>query len=238
MLTFYTMGIAEALKLVEEKINKSALKVGRSPKDIKLVAVSKTVELDRILTAVKAGISILGENRIQEAKEKILHLKSRMPLAKVEWHLVGNLQKNKAKTAVQLFDLIHSLDSVRLAEILNECSKKAGKAQRVLIQVKLAEEPTKHGVPEAELMFLLEKVCSMKQLQVEGLMIMPPFFENPEDTRPYFKKLFQIADETKDRGYPLNELSMGMSHDFEIAVEEGATMVRIGTEIFGKRYLG
>jgi pyridoxal phosphate enzyme (YggS family) len=229
------MGIPEALRLVEKRIIKTAHKAGRNPEDIKIVAVSKIVEFERILEAVNAGISILGENRVQEAKEKISLMQSQRLSSPVEWHLVGNLQKNKAKAAVQLFDLIHSIDSITLAEILNEYCRKAGKMQKVLIQVKLSDEPAKHGVTSKEVMDLLQKVRTMKYLRFDGLMAMPPLFEDPEKTRPYFKKLRRIADDAKDKGIPVRELSMGMSHDFEIAIEEGATMVRIGTAIFGQR---
>jgi hypothetical protein len=235
MLSFLYNGIAEALKVVQERINNCAIKTGRNPKEIKLVAVSKTIELPRIIEAVKAGVTILGENRVQEAREKITNYKLQITNYKVEWHLIGNLQKNKAKIAIQLFDLIHSLDSIGLAEELNKRCEQIGKQQRVLVQIKLSEEPTKHGVLEKDLMELLEKVNSLKNLKLEGLMTMPPFFEDPEETRPYFKRLREIRDEMKKKGFHLPELSMGMSHDFEIAIQEGATMVRIGTAIFGER---
>lgn len=163
----------------------------------------------------------------------------------VEWHLIGSLQKNKAKYAVKLFDLIHTINSIPLAEEVNKEAEKAGKTQRVLVQVKLVEEETKHGVPEKDLVPLLERINTLSHLRLEGLMTIPPFFEDPEDIRPYFKRLREIRDNiNKLRDLPdgsqvisceLQELSMGMSHDFEIAIEEGATMVRIGTAIFGER---
>ncbi len=243
------MGIAKALKTVQEKINNSAAKTGRNPDEIKLVAVTKTVELQRIVETVKAGVSILGENRVQEAKNKITEFRTQInppipPLVKsnrldpeggVEWHLIGSLQKNKAKTAVQLFDLIHSLDSASLAEELNKYSQQTGKEQRVLVQVQLSDEVTKHGVLGNDLMDMLERVADMNSLKLEGLMTIPPFFDDPEKTRPYFMRLRRLAKKASEKGFPINELSMGMSNDFEVAIEEGATMVRIGAAIFGER---
>ncbi|MCK5511760.1 MAG: YggS family pyridoxal phosphate-dependent enzyme [Thermodesulfovibrionia bacterium] len=229
------MGIAEAFKAVQARINSSALKAGRSPDSIKLVAVSKTIALQKIIEAVNAGVSIVGENKVQEARDKITELRERNTDLNIEWHLIGNLQKNKAKTAVHLFDVIHSLDSLSLAEELNKYSQRFNKRQRVLIQVKLSDEPTKYGVMEKYLMALLERLARMENLRPEGLMTMPPFYEDPEKTRPYFKNLREISVKTCEKGFPLKELSMGMSHDFEVAIEEGATMVRIGTAIFGER---
>ncbi len=252
MLIFYTMGIAAALEAVQERINNSAVKVGRNPAQIKLVAVSKTVELQKIIEAVKAGVSILGENRVQEALKKVTSYELRVtsnrlssennsslvtchPLPKVEWHLIGHLQKNKAKYAVQLFNLIHTIDSISLAEEVNKQAEKIGKKQRVLVQVKLFDEAAKHGITEKYLLELLEKAAGMDYLKLEGLMTMPPFFENHEETRPYFEKLRGIRDEAGKKGFNLPELSMGMTNDFEVAIEESATIVRIGTAIFGER---
>ncbi len=229
------MGTAEAVKAVRKRINNAALKAGRNPADIKLVAVTKNVELPQIIEAVKAGVTILGENRVQEAQKKILNFKFQISNLRVEWHLIGSLQKNKAKYAVQLFDLIHTIDSIGLAEEVNKQAEKVGKIQRVLVQVKLSEEETKHGALEKDLIGLLENFFSMGNLKLEGLMTMPPFFESPEKTMPYFKRLREIKDKAEKREFHLPELSMGMSNDFEVAIEEGATMVRIGTAIFGER---
>jgi pyridoxal phosphate enzyme (YggS family) len=240
------MGISGALRSVRERIKNSAIKSGRKPDDIKLIAVSKTIELERIIEAVQAGVTILGENRVQEANKKISDFREQitppnLPLARggtkggVEWHLIGNLQKNKAKTAVQLFDLIHSVDSTGLTEELNKYAQRIGKKQRVIIQVKLSDEVAKHGVSEKDLMELLEKVTKMDNLKLEGLMTIPPFFKDPEKSVPYFRKLRQTAEKAVEKGFSVSELSMGMSNDFEIAIEEGATMVRIGTAIFGER---
>ncbi len=210
--------------------------MGRDPHEIKLVAVTKTIDIPRITEAIEAGIRILGENRIQEAQRKIQDLtlnqvQGKIQDRKIEWHLIGSLQKNKAKYAVKLFELIHTIDSISLAEEVNRQAEKIGKIQRVLVQVKLAEEETKHGIVEDKLPILLERIQALNNLRFEGFMTMPPFFDDPEMTRPYFRRLREIRDSVN----ALRELSMGMSNDFEIAIEEGATIVRIGTAIFGKR---
>ena len=238
------MEIAKALKNVLENIRNSAVKAGRDPDKIKLIAVSKTVELQLIIEAVNAGATILGENRVQEAKSKIEEFKNTPhapPLAKggikggVEWHLIGNLQKNKAKTAVELFDLIHSVNSQDLAAELNKHAKKAGIIQDVLVQVKLSDEAAKHGALEKDVLDLLNTVIGMDSLNLRGLMTIPPFFDDPEKARPFFRKLRKIAETASAKGFPVNELSMGMSNDYGVAIEEGATMVRVGTAIFGAR---
>jgi pyridoxal phosphate enzyme (YggS family) len=243
------MGIAEALERVRENIHKSAGKAGRDPDEIKLVAVSKTVTLEGILEAVKAGATILGENRVQEARDKIKQITDHRslftppipPLSKggakggIEWHLIGNLQKNKAKTAVQLFDLIHSVDSIELARTLNNCARKIDKKQRILVQVNLSEEETKHGIVESVLPRLCEEISVMDNLNLQGLMTMPPYFEDADRARPYFKRLRKIRDDAEKKGYSLPELSMGMTNDYEAAIEEGSTMIRVGTAIFGSR---
>ncbi|GAB6183444.1 YggS family pyridoxal phosphate-dependent enzyme [Thermodesulfovibrio hydrogeniphilus] len=195
------------------------------------MAVSKSQPIEKIIEAADLGLRIFGENRVQEAKSKIEKIRD----FDIEWHLIGHLQTNKVKEAVKLFTVIHSLDSDRLALAINKEAEKINKTQRVLIQVKLSEEETKYGVKEEEVEKLCELCLNLKNLQVEGLMTIPPYFENPEDVRPYFRKLREIRDSLSQK-YPLiKELSMGMSHDFEVAVEEGATMVRIGTAIFGER---
>jgi len=229
------MGIINALSKVNEKIDHAALKAGRLPDDIKLVAVSKTVGPDKIIEAVKAGVIVLGENRVQEATEKVQDIGLRTKGKKIEWHLIGHLQKNKSKTAIQLFDLIHSLDSPELADTLDKYCGLKGKKQRVLIQVKISDETTKHGVPEKDLMGLIKKVKNLDNLELEGLMTIPPFFSDPEKARPYFSRLRQLKDTATSKGFALPELSMGMSGDYEVAIEEGSTMVRVGTAIFGER---
>ncbi len=229
------MSILSSLKSVQETINNAASKSGRNPADIKLVTVSKTIELERVIQAVKAGATILGENRVQEAKEKITNYNLQITNDKPEWHLIGNLQKNKARHAVQLFDLIHSVNDIALAEELNRQSHKLNKIQRILLQEKLSDEVKKHGIQEERLWELLEKVSAMKNLKLEGFMTMPPFFDDIEKTRPYFRNLNELAHKAITKGYPVDELSMGMSNDFTVAIEEGATMVRVGTAIFGER---
>jgi pyridoxal phosphate enzyme (YggS family) len=221
-----------------KKISHAAMRAGRRPDEVKLIAVTKTVGIETIKDAIDAGLRIFGENRVQEAQKKISDLKSQISNSNIEWHLIGHLQKNKAKYAVQLFDLIHTVDSVELAEELNKQAEKIGKIQRVLVQVKLSEEETKHGISEDKLILLLEEIKKLKNLKLEGLMTMPPYFEDPEKARPYFKRLREIRDNINSlriTHYALRELSMGMSGDFEVAIEEGATMVRIGTAIFEER---
>ncbi len=218
-----------------KKISHAAMRAGRSPDEVKLIAVTKTVGIGTIKDAIDAGLRIFGENRVQEARDKISNLKSQISNSRIEWHLIGYLQKNKAKYAVQLFDLIHTVDSVELAEELNKQAEKIGKIQRVLVQVKLSEEETKHGVSEEELIPMLEKIKRLNNLRLEGLMTMPPFFEDVEKARPYFRKLRELREKAEKQEFKLPELSMGMSNDFEVAIEEGATMVRIGTAIFGER---
>jgi len=229
------MGIAEALRKVQTQIVHAAVRSGRNPAGIKLVAVTKTVDVSEIIEAIRAGALILGENRVQEAGKKIAELRAQNTDWKIQWHLIGNLQKNKVKTAVQLFDLIHSIDSAALAEEVNSHARKTGKIQRVMVQVKLSDEETKHGIAENNLMALIIKIANMDCLKLEGLMTMPPYFEDPENARPYFRRLKHLADRAIEKGFTLNELSMGMSNDFEVAIEEGATLVRVGTAIFGER---
>ncbi|GER93471.1 YggS family pyridoxal phosphate enzyme [hot springs metagenome] len=230
--------LIENISNILKKISHAAMRAGRSPDEVKLIAVTKTVSVEAIKEAVDAGLRIFGENRVQEAQKKIQSLKLEVQNSRIEWHLIGHLQKNKIKYAVQLFDLIHTVDSIELAEELNKQAEKIKKTQRVLVQIKLSEEETKHGIPEENLMPLLEKINELKNLKLEGLMTMPPYFEDIEGVRPYFKRLREIRDNINSlriMHYALRELSMGMSNDFEVAIEEGATMVRIGTAIFGER---
>ena len=227
--------LLEKIKNVYRKVSSAAIRSGRNPFDVKLIAVTKTVAIDRIREAIGLGLRVFGENRVQEAKEKITSLNRLVPDCDLEWHMIGHLQKNKAKTAVRLFDVIHSVDSAGLAEELNECAEKEGKIQRVLIEVKLSQEETKHGVSRKDLTGLIKLVSGMKNLKLEGLMTLPPFFDEPAAARPFFRELRELRDEAEKNGYRLPELSMGMTNDFEFAILEGATMVRIGTAIFGER---
>ena len=218
---------------VFKKITYAALRSGRNPEEIKLIAVTKSQPIDKIIESVDLGLRVFGENKVQEAKQKIEKLNEFN--FNIEWHMIGHLQSNKVKEAVRLFEIIHSVDSDKLAILIDKEASKIKKIQRALIQVKLSEEETKYGINEyaVEEIFKLSK--KLKYLQIEGLMTIPPYFVTPEDTRPYFRKLRQIKEELSQKGYPLQELSMGMSNDFEVAIEEGSTMVRIGTAIFGPR---
>ncbi len=227
--------LLDNIKNVFRKISSAAIRSGRNPFDVKLIAATKTVSPERIKTAVELGLRDIGENRVQEAREKIAYCKANCPDCNIEWHMIGHLQKNKAKNAVELFDLIHSLDSVELADLLNKYAEKAGKIQRVLIEVKLSGEVTKYGVSKENLFTLIEHVYKMPNLKLEGLMTIPPYSENPQLSQPYYRHLRYLQDEADKKGFKLPELSMGMTNDYEIAILEGATMVRIGTGIFGQR---
>ncbi|MEJ5226984.1 YggS family pyridoxal phosphate-dependent enzyme [Thermodesulfovibrio sp.] len=226
--------LSEIISSIFKKISYAALRVDRNPEEIRLIAVTKSQPVDKIIEAADLGLRIFGESRVQEAKEKI----EKITEFKIEWHMIGHLQTNKAKEAVRLFSLIHSVDSEKLAIALDREASKFGKLQRILIQVKLSDEETKFGVKETEVEKLIQSCIKLKNLKVEGLMTIPPYFENPEDTRFYFRKLRQIRDGLIDKYDFLKELSMGMSHDFEVAIEEGATMVRIGSALFGQRING
>ncbi len=224
----------ERLEGVLGRIRQAALACGRDPRSVRLVAVSKTVSAERVRQAVAAGVDTLGENYIQEARGKIDALAA-LPVA---WHFIGHLQTNKAKYAVRLFELIHTVDSLKLAAELDRQAAKAGKNQRVLVQVNVSGEASKSGASEAEAGRLVAEIAKLPHLSLEGLMTMPPFFDQPERARPYFRGLRRLRDEIQQRKLPgvdLRELSMGMTGDFEVAIAEGATLVRIGTAIFGER---
>jgi len=225
--------IVENLNRLQERMQKAAEGAGRPPEKIRLVAVSKTVEPGRIIEAVQAGVKILGENYVQEAQKKILEVGGG-----VSWHFIGHLQTNKAKYAIRFFDCIHSVDRISLAEELSRIAKPQGKLLPIFLQVHLSGETTKFGAKEEEVFGLAERVSTLEGISVQGLMTMPPYFDNPEDARPYFIKLRRLADRLvalKIPGIAMAELSMGMSNDFEVAIEEGATLIRVGTAIFGPR---
>jgi PLP dependent protein len=227
--------LLENLNRIYRRMAHAAMRAGREPAEVKLIGVTKNVGIDQMRAAVNAGMREFGENRVQEALKKVGSEKLLVMNGRLHWHLIGHLQKNKAKTAVALFDLIHSVDSFELAEELARQAAKIAKVQRILIQVKLSEEETKYGVAEDQLPDLIRKTASLDNIKVEGLMTIPQFFDNPEEARPYFRKLFRLRNAAEKLGILLPELSMGMSNDFEVAIEEGATMVRIGTAIFGER---
>ena len=223
-------GIRENVLRVMEQIERAAQKAGRDPKDVRLVVVSKTVEAVRVREAIEAGVTILGENYVQEAQKKIEEIGK-----SASWHFIGHLQSNKAKVAVQLFDTIHSVDSVPLAEELNRRAQQTNRKIPVMIEVNLSGETTKFGAEEKKVFALAQKTLSLNSVSLEGLMTMPPYFDDPEMSRPYFVQLRGLKEKMIKGGIPLKELSMGMSNDFEIAIEEGATYVRVGTAIFGPR---
>ena len=211
-------------------MEKAALRVGRRPEEVRLVGATKGVDVDRIAEAVESGLEIVGENYVQEALRKREVLGDR-----VRWHMIGHLQRNKARHAVGLFEMIHSVDSLKLAQELQKRAAKEGREVEVLLQVNLSGEETKSGVAPEGVQELAEAISEMPNLRLKGLMTMPPYFEDPDGARPYFQALRRLRDELQRRGLPVEELSMGMSADFEVAIEEGATLVRVGTAIFGQR---
>jgi len=225
--------IAERLQAVRARIAAAAEKSGRPPSAVTLLAVTKTMPVARIQEALAAGARLFGENRIQEAREKIPQILG------AAWHLVGHLQTNKAKQAVELFECIHSVDSVRLAQEVSRHAMAGGKRIRCLIEVNLGEEPQKSGAAADEVRQLCKVVRELPGVALEGLMTVPPFLPDPEATRPFFRRLRELRDRMVDEGgHALPELSMGMTNDFEVAIAEGATVVRIGTAIFGARPAG
>ena len=227
------MSIADNFRTITDRIASAAKRAGRDPSSVRLIVVTKTVDVESIRQAVAAGASVLGENRVQEAREKIEKLGNSL-----RWHLIGHLQTNKAKYAVKLFELIHSVDNLELAKELDRQAAKTGKVQNVLIEVNIAGESAKAGIAIQEVTALVRNAAKLKNISIKGLMTMPPYSEDPEDSRPYFRKLQEMAETIKKENIPavtMNELSMGMSGDYEVAIEEGATMVRVGTAIFGNR---
>ncbi|HEX2267949.1 MAG TPA: YggS family pyridoxal phosphate-dependent enzyme [Pyrinomonadaceae bacterium] len=220
---------------IRAQIDETALKCGRLPREVTLIAISKTHPASIVKQAIELGATDIGENRVQEAEQKI----NEVGRTAARWHLVGHLQTNKARRAVQLFDVIHSLDSLELARRLDRlCGEEGRENLSALIQVDLGHEDTKSGVNEAELPALIEGLTGLQRIQIVGLMTLPPFFDDAEQARPFFRRLRELRDELGARGVfgdRKGELSMGMTNDFRVAIEEGATMVRIGTAIFGNR---
>lgn len=226
--------IESRLKMVRDRIANAAIACNRDPESIRLVAATKTVPADRIRLAIMAGIRDVGENYVQEAREKIESLKDE----EVSWHFIGRLQTNKAKYAVRMFDMIHSVDSLKLANELNKRAAKIEKVQKILIQVNISGEKTKSGIETERAIDLVRQIAALGNVAICGLMTLPPYFNAPEKVRPYFKSLKILQERIRDAHIPnvgMDELSMGMSGDFETAIEEGATIVRIGTAIFGER---
>jgi pyridoxal phosphate enzyme (YggS family) len=220
----------ERLALVKERIQTAARRSGRNPEKIALVAVTKTVSFDRVAPLLTAGISFLGENRVQDAQTKYNDFPHKRLNPQAQLHLIGQLQSNKAKKAVQVFDMVQSLDRTDLGDILDRHARDLNKPLPCLIEVKVSPESTKTGLSPEQLKSFLAHSARWTFVKIKGLMGIAPYAEDPEAARPYFAKLRQLFEETK-----LEILSMGMSHDFEVAIEEGSTMVRIGTALFGAR---
>ena len=219
------LDIRQNVEGVQAAIERACRRCGRDPREVLLIAVSKTVDLERIRLAVEAGGPAPGENRVQEAKEKVATLGHPVP-----WHLIGSLQTNKAKEAARIFDCIQSVDRLELAHELDRRAQAAGRVVDGLLQVNLGEEPQKGGLPPAEVKAVLDQVAALQGLRIRGLMAIPPLVPDAEAARPYFRRLRELRD-----AVGLEHLSMGMSGDFEVAIDEGATMVRVGTAIFGPR---
>ena len=223
--------IKNNLEIINEKIKKAALKVSRNSKGIKLVAVTKTATIEQIKEAISIGVKIIGENKVQEAKEKYQILS-----ADIEWHLVGHLQTNKVKYAVEIFDLIHSVDSIKLAKEIDKRSLQFGMITNVLVEVNVSGEETKYGIKPEEVEPFLKEISEFSRTRVRGLMTIAPIAEDKEEVRPYFRKLRELFEKIKSKNIKnvkMDHLTMGMTEDFEVAVEEGANMVRIGRGIFG-----
>ncbi len=224
------------LDSIRQRMDAACERAGRSKSDVKLIAVSKTVNAAQVRAAINSGVKILGENRVQEAEAKINELSDLRD--KVEWHLIGKLQSNKARKAATLFDAVQSVDSEELALRLDRIANETGKCLPILIEVNLGEESSKAGANKAQIFSLIEKVAQLESLELKGLMTVPPFLDDPEAVRPFFRELRKVRNEALRLGLAdknFVDLSMGMSHDFEIAIEEGATFVRIGTALFGAR---
>ena len=231
------MSVADNIARVEERIQSAATRAGRDASEVTLMAVSKTFPAPSIRQAYDAGIRVFGENRVQEFAGKFDAL---CGLAGADWHLIGHLQTNKAAKAAELFHAVDSVDSVRLAKKLNEAAASAGKKLLVLVELNVGGEAAKTGMPadSAEFDQLLSLAPELEHLQIRGLMTVPPYTEDPQEARPFFRKLREIRDQVARRqltGVPMEILSIGMSHDFEVAIEEGSTCVRVGTAIFGER---
>jgi len=227
--------LRQRLERVHERMAEAAVRANRRPDDVKLVAISKTHPAEIIREAIVAGVTDLGENRVQEAEAKIPEVGRQA----ARWHLIGHLQSNKARRAVELFDVIHSLDSAALARRLDRACGEMGREELpVLIQIDLGQEATKSGSAESEVPEIIDAIRQSQRLRLTGLMTLPPYFDDPEQARPFFRRLRELRDELRAQGVfgeSSGELSMGMTHDYEVAIEEGATMVRVGTAIFGAR---
>jgi PLP dependent protein len=231
-----SIDIQERLTDVRERLDAAATRARRNPSEIRLLAVSKTFGLEDIRAAYEAGQRDFGENRVQEALQKMGGSSD----LQIRWHLIGPLQSNKVRKAAAHFAWIHAIHSVDLLRQVDAAAEEAGVRPGVLVQVDLAGEPSKHGAPASAVRPIIQAAASCRAVRLAGLMLLPPYFEDPEMVRPYFRQLRELRDALRDEGTDpalVRELSMGMSHDFEIAVEEGATIVRLGTAIFGGRHI-
>ena len=225
--------VAANYRAIVERVKQAAVSMGRDPREIKILAAAKAQDIKSIEAAIVAGVLLIGENYVQEASLK----RKGLPTS-VEWHMIGHLQRNKAKAAVEIFDVIESLDNAELARELDKEGRKRNARVRAFIEINVGGEETKSGIAKAKVADLLRTIGQLDHLSIEGLMTVPPFREKCEETRPYFREMRQLRDELHSLKLPnvdLRELSMGMTHDYLIAVEEGATIVRIGTALFGPR---
>jgi pyridoxal phosphate enzyme (YggS family) len=228
--------VAANYQKIRARMNETAAKCGRTPNEIKILGAAKTQSVEAIRAALDAGVTLIGENYVQEAADK-----KKQIVDSTEWHMIGHLQRNKAKQALEIFDVIESLDGIKLAQALDLEGARRGKTIRVFVEVNLGGEENKSGVAKRETPALFEELAKLSHLRVEGLMTVPPFRENLEEVRPYFRQLRELRDQLNDLLLPniqLAELSMGMSNDYPVAIEEGATIVRIGTALFGPRGKG
>ena len=224
-------GFQERLAAVQARMQKACERSGRRLDEVRLVAVSKTMGPEQVREAAEQGLALFGENKVQEAAAKIPECPGRL-----SWHMIGHLQRNKAALAVELFDMIHSVDSLRLLEAVDRASDEAGKIMPVLIEVNVSGERSKFGAPPEVAPELLAAADRLHHVQILGLMTLAPFFEDGERARPFFRRLRELRDQWRaESGRPLEELSMGMTGDFDVAIEEGATYVRVGTALFGSR---
>jgi hypothetical protein len=226
------MAIKKNLEALRNRIKIAAHRVARNPDEIKLVAVTKSVDVNQIEEAIDAGVNIIGENRVQEAKKKYSQLKNN----DVKWHLIGHLQRNKVKDAIEIFDMIQSVDTIHLAKEIDKRAGIANKIMDILIQVNTSGEETKFGISPHLTLEIIQQIAKFKNIRIKGLMTIAPLVVNPEDTRPYFRILAKLRDKITSKrieNVEMKYLSMGMTNDFEVAIEEGSNMIRIGRAIFG-----
>ncbi|MCG8541065.1 MAG: YggS family pyridoxal phosphate-dependent enzyme [Clostridia bacterium] len=221
------------INFIKNNINNACKKINRNPEEINLIAVTKTIDTEQMNAALKMGIKIIGENKVQEIMEKYDKIEY-----ETQWHMIGHLQTNKVKYIIDKVDLIHSVDSIRLAKEIDKRAKKINKIIDILIQINVADEETKFGLSSNKIDNTIKEISDLGNIRVQGLMAMVPYVEDPEVVRPYFKKMKKIYDSLKNSSFQkvsMNYLSMGMTNDYMVAIEEGSNMIRIGTGIFGER---